>query len=127
MIFLHEDKSAKTHQLVLEKAFLYAGCIPKILWSDGAGEYKALNPWLAAKGIHQQISNANEQHGNGMSEKFGDAIGKGIRTMLLQSNLRLEFWGAAALYWVETRNHLPHSLIEDEIPIEVHNNNTPDI
>ena len=47
--------------------------------------------------------------------------------MLLKSNIGTEFWGAAALYWVETRNHLPHSSINNEIPIAKHTGQKPDV
>jgi hypothetical protein len=127
MVFLHEKKDAATNKRVLQKAFAYAGCKPTKLRSDGAGEYKKLNPWLNSLDIWQQITNPDEQHGNGCAEHFGYGITKGIRTMLMQSNLGQEFWGAAALYWVETRNHLPNSAIDDKIPIERFNGKTPDI
>ena len=69
----------------------------------------ALDPWLREyHQIHHQYSNVDEQEQNGMAEKFGDMIVKGVHAMLLQSNLGTEFWGAAALYWVETHNHLQH-------------------
>ena len=38
MIILHKDRSAVTTKIVLDKAFGYAGCQPKIIRSDGAGE-----------------------------------------------------------------------------------------
>lgn len=125
MVFLHSSKDAATNKQVLEKAFAYSGSKPTTLRSDGAGEYKKLNTWLNSIGIWQQITNPDEQHGNGVAEKFGDTIGNGIRTMLKQSNLGTEFWGAAALYFVETRNHLPHSSIENKIPFEERTGKTP--
>jgi hypothetical protein len=72
MIFLHEDKSAKTNKAMLEKAFAYAQCQPTILRSDGAKEYVALDGWLNSLGIWQQISNPDEQFQNGVAEKLGD-------------------------------------------------------
>ena len=127
MVFLHEDKLKETNQKILEHAFAYAQCRPSIIQSDGAGEYKALDPWLHSLGIKHQSSDPGEQLQNGLAEKLGDGIGKGVRMLLLQSNLDIEFWGAAALYWVETRNHLPHLSIEDEIPIELHTGTVPNV
>ena len=99
MIILHKDRSAATTKCVLDKVFAYAGCRPKIIRSDGAGEYDVLDPYLEAQHIHHQHSNTEEQFQNGTTESFGNAVGRGIRAMMLQSNLRVEFWGAAALYW----------------------------
>ena len=109
------------------KAIAYSQCEPKILHSDGAKKYTALDGWLNSIGCWQQITNPDEQFQNGATEKLGDSVGKGVRTLLLQSNLGVEFWGAAALYLIETRNHLPHAGINDEIPIEQHTGRTPDI
>lgn len=50
-----------------------------------------------------------------------------MRTLLCQSKFGLEFWGAAALYWIKTGNHIPHSSIREEIPTQQHNGKTPDI
>eukprot|EP00961_Rhodomonas_salina_P200939 2710790-Rhodomonas_salina.1 len=54
MLFLHQDKSAATVKEILEKAFAKAGVKPRILRSDGAGEYEdeELNKWLTVIGIH---------------------------------------------------------------------------
>jgi hypothetical protein len=127
MIFMHKDQSAETTKTVLKQAFAYAGHRPAILQSDGAGEYESLDPWLTDMQIFHRYSCADEQDQNGRAEKFGDMIGKGIRAMMMQSNAPLEFWGAAALYWVEAKNHLPHSSINDKIPIQEHTGRVPDI
>ena len=127
MIFLHKDKSSVTNKAVLLKAFAYTGTRPTKLRSDGAAEYKKLDTWLNSIGIWQQITAPDQQFQNGCAEKFSDGISRGIRTLLRQSNLGVEFWGAAALYWVETRIHLTHSSIGDKIPIEQHTGRKPDI
>eukprot|EP00961_Rhodomonas_salina_P085134 1143173-Rhodomonas_salina.1 len=54
-------------------------------------------------------------------------MGKGICTLLLQAKLPPEFWGAAALYYTDVYNHLPHSSIGCEIPYEIHTNKQPDV
>ena len=127
MLFLHEDKRAATNKKMIQKAMAYSQQEPTILRSDGAGEYKALDEWLNSIGCWQQITNPDEQFQNGAAEKLGDGVGKGIRTLLKQSNLGVEFWGAAALYWIETRNYLPHSAIEDKILYEQHTGKTLNI
>ena len=122
MIFLHSDRNASTIRKILTKAFAKAGSRPKILRSDGAGEYEdqELNDWLDVLGIHHQYSAPDSQYQNAIAEKFLDTLGNGIRALLLQSNLSIEFWGLAALYIVESYNVLPHSSINNKIPYEEH-------
>eukprot|EP00961_Rhodomonas_salina_P295505 3935515-Rhodomonas_salina.1 len=111
MLYLHSDKTATTIKDILEKAFAKAGVRQLILRSDGAGEYedKTLNTWLQTIGIHHQYSAVDSQYQNAIAEKFLDTLGGGIWTILLQSNLPIEFWGLAALWIVEGYTILPHS------------------
>eukprot|EP00961_Rhodomonas_salina_P305712 3942007-Rhodomonas_salina.3 len=122
MLFLHKDKTAAMVQEILQKAFTKAGVKPRILRSDCAGEYEDadLNKWLAVIGIDHQFSAPDHQYQNELAEQLGDTICNGIQVILLQSNLPLEFWGMAALYIVETYNVLPHSCIDNKIPLEEH-------
>jgi len=66
------------------------------------------------------MSAQHEQFGNAISEKLVDSLGRGIHTLLLQSELPPEFWGAAALYYTDIYNHLPHASLNDEIPHHIH-------
>eukprot|EP00961_Rhodomonas_salina_P287279 3881756-Rhodomonas_salina.1 len=77
--------------------------------------------------ILPEFSNPYEQSCNGISKKFVDTLGKGIRTLLLQSNLPLEFWSAAAHYFTDVYNHMPHHSINDQIPYAVHHGTRPDV
>ena len=122
MLLLHKDRSAPTVKNILLRAFARAGVRPRILRSDCAGEYEdeGLNLWLQKLSIDHQYSVPDSQYQNALAEKFLDTIGAGIQTILLQSNLGIEFWGLAALYIVEAYNVLPHSSIENKIPFEVH-------
>ena len=70
MIFLHKDRELETTKKVLIDAFNFAGCRPKIIRSDCAGEYVALDPWMKEEKIHHQYSNPDEQEQNGLAEKF---------------------------------------------------------
>eukprot|EP00961_Rhodomonas_salina_P189203 2552716-Rhodomonas_salina.1 len=47
--------------------------------------------------------------------------------LLLLSHLPPEFWSAAAHYWTDVYNHVPHSSIDDQIPHSVHHGTKPDI
>eukprot|EP00961_Rhodomonas_salina_P289670 3913876-Rhodomonas_salina.1 len=77
--------------------------------------------------ILPEFSNPYEQSGNCISEKFVDTLGKGIRTLLLQSNLPPEFWSAAAHYFTDVYNHVPHHSIGGQIPYAVHHGTRPDV
>eukprot|EP00961_Rhodomonas_salina_P157140 2115565-Rhodomonas_salina.1 len=44
-----------------------------------------------------------------------------------KSHLPPEFWSAAAHYWTDVYNHVPHSSINDQIPFTVHHGSTPDV
>eukprot|EP00961_Rhodomonas_salina_P065320 878600-Rhodomonas_salina.3 len=87
MLFLHNDKHALTVKEILQKAFVLAGLKPRILCSDGEYEDTKLNEWLTEIGIHHQYSAVDSQYQNALAEKFLDTICKGIRAVLLQSNL----------------------------------------
>eukprot|EP00961_Rhodomonas_salina_P118577 1596471-Rhodomonas_salina.1 len=102
--------------------------MPKRIRCDSAGEYisGALAKFLDLKGILPEFSNPYEQFGSGTSETFVDSIGKGIHTLLLQSHLPPEFWSAAAHYWMDVYNHIPHWSIGDQIPYTMHHGAKPD-
>lgn len=131
IVLLHKDRTFETMKSLLIRAFARAGFTPKRVRHDGAGEYinKDLEKWLEEQGafIVTETSNPYEQHQDGISEKLVDTMGKGIRTLLLQSGLPPEFWGAAALYYADVYNHLPHASLDGEIPFEIHHNKTPDV
>eukprot|EP00961_Rhodomonas_salina_P049440 664134-Rhodomonas_salina.1 len=78
-------------------------------------------------GIDHQWSLPDAQYTNALAEKFLDTLGAGIRAILLQSNLPIEFWNLAALYIVDSYNVLPHSSIENRIPFEEHTGRRADV
>lgn len=131
IVILHKDHTFATMRSILIRVFARAGFVPKRVRHDGAGEYISyeLNKWLEEQScyIFTEISNPHEQHQDGISEKLVDTLGKGIRTILLQSGLAPEFWGAAALYYTDVYNHLPHSALDGEIPAEIHNGKQADV
>eukprot|EP00961_Rhodomonas_salina_P267486 3614162-Rhodomonas_salina.1 len=114
---------------ILKQAFTKAGFTPCTIWCDGAGEYicKRTLQFLADNKISPQFSNQLEQFGNGMSEKFVDTLGKGIRTLLLQSGCFPEFWGAAAHYYTDVYNHTPHSSVDNQIQYNMHHSSRCDV
>mmetsp|Transcript_68603 Transcript_68603/g.143115 ORF Transcript_68603/g.143115 Transcript_68603/m.143115 type:complete len:1720 (-) Transcript_68603:7252-12411(-) len=128
---LHKDRSFETMKGLLIRAFARAGFTPKRVRHDGAGEYISteITEWLAQQGtfIWSEKSNPHEQFGNAISEKLVDTLGKGIRTLLLHSQLPPEFWGAAALYYTDVYNHIPHSSLDNQIPQEIHTGKQADV
>jgi len=124
---LHQNR--KDFKSVLMRAITKMGFTPKIMRSDGAAEYldADLEQFFIERGIQHQVSNPHQQFQNAISEKFVDSLGKGIRTLLLQSQLPPEFWGCAAHYFVDIYNHLPHDGIHQAIPYAVHHQVQPDV
>jgi hypothetical protein len=116
IIVLHKSKSECPD--VLRKAFNKAGKTPQLLRTDGAGEYntKECNDLLLELNIRKETSNAEEQFQNGMVETMVNTISKGVRAALLSSNLPPEFWGFAAVNWIDIYNHLPHSSLDNLTP-----------
>mmetsp|Transcript_61225 Transcript_61225/g.126463 ORF Transcript_61225/g.126463 Transcript_61225/m.126463 type:complete len:1000 (-) Transcript_61225:457-3456(-) len=124
---LHKNRA--DFRSVLLRAFAKMGFTPKVVRSDGAAEYldDKLAQFFIERGIQHQVSNPHEQFQNAVSEKFVDTLGKGIRTLLLQSQLPPEFWGCAAHFYTDVYNHLPHASIQNYIPYGVHHRVQPDI
>lgn len=126
-IELHKTKDGFLE--VLQRVFARAGCKPKILRSDNAGEYftEPVNRFLLSQGIKKESSNSNEQCGNGRVETLVNAVGKGIRVSLYDANLPPEFWGFAAINFVDVYNHLPHSALKGLTPWEAQHGTLPDV
>jgi len=128
---LHKDSNFETMKRLLIRAFARACFTPKRVRHDGAGEYvsEQLTNWLADQGTHiwSELSAPHEQFGNVISEKLVYTLGKGIRMLLLHSQLPLEFWGAAALYYTDVYNHLPHASLDEEIPHTIHTGKQADV
>lgn len=113
----------------MRKAFAYVGGWPKIIRSNGAGEYHSpeMDKMFAEKNIWHQTSRAFEQHQNAVPEKFVDVVGGMMCTALLQSNLPITFWGAVLLYTVDCHNATLHSSMQFECQQFLHNGRRPDI
>jgi hypothetical protein len=127
MIFLHKTKDE--FPSLLKQAFARAGCTPRILRTDGATEYHTpeVQDILLKHQIKKETSNAEEQFGNAKAETIVRALGKGIRVALYSANVPLEFWGYAAINWVDIYNHLPHASLDWKTPWEAHHGTKPDV
>ena len=127
MIFLHKTKDEFPQ--LLKQALARVSKMPRILRTDGAGEYMspAANQILLDRGIQKQTSNPDEQFGNAKAESMLASIGRGIRVALLSSGLGPEFWGLAAQNWIDIYNHLPHAALQFKTPWEAETSSQPDI
>ena len=54
-----------------------------------------------------------------MAKTMVNSLGKGICIALLSSNLPPEFWGFAAVNYIDVYNHLPHASLNDTTPWEM--------
>ena len=127
MIFLHKTKDEFPELLL--KAFAQAGKTLKILRTDGAAELNSeqVQGILLERGIFKETSNAYEQHGNGPSETVVRTLDDGIRAALVDSNLPYQYWGYAAVNFIDIYNHLPHSALDNKTPWECEKGTKPDV
>lgn len=141
---LHPDKKHETVIAMLRKVFAKAGYIPKVVRCDNAGEYIADATAEFLKKVDVQVeeahsdnlveghycdiqnSNPGEQFQNGKAEHLVHVVGSGIRTLLHQSGLPSEAWGAAVLYYVDILNNVSSSAIGGQIPFAMQTGRTPD-
>eukprot|EP00961_Rhodomonas_salina_P023782 319595-Rhodomonas_salina.1 len=125
---LHKDLS--NFEKILKCAITKAGFTPKRVRCYCA-EFvsKKLQAFLVEQHITAEYSNPwpHKQFGNSMSEKFVDTLRKMMHTLLLQSQLPPEFWGAAAHYATNVYNHLPHDSLRGKIPHQIHHDKRPDV
>jgi hypothetical protein len=102
---------------------------PLIVKSDCAKEYHTpeLLSLFTEYGV-KEVRHSNEhcQAQNGMVEKFGDTLGRGLRGALLQSGLPLSMWGAAAILITDIYNSCPHSSLDNDTPFFRRTGRLPD-
>jgi len=102
---------------------------PLIIKSDCAPEYHTpeLLSLLTEYGV-KEVRHSNEhcQAQNGMVEKIGDTLGRGLRGELLQSGLPLSMWGASAILITDIYNSCPHSSLDNDTPFFCRTGRLPD-
>jgi transposase InsO family protein len=110
LLFLHKDKKGATIADMINRARSKFGYWPAIVRSDNAPEYDApeVTAILDEHNIDREWSAPHLQEQNAGVETLVHMIGKGVRVLLLQSGLPVEFWGLAALHTVTVYNTLPH-------------------
>eukprot|EP00961_Rhodomonas_salina_P024103 324259-Rhodomonas_salina.4 len=113
---LHKDSA--DFNGILNRIFAKIGYIQKRIQGDGAGEFYGQHTldFLTELKIDFQITNPQEQFQNGLTEKMVDTLGKGVCTLLLQSQLPPEFWGVAMHYYTDCRT-TPHLMSHGSGPL----------
>lgn len=90
----------------------------RILRSDNAKEYfsNRFNSYMHSKGIVHQSSCPHTSQKNGVAEKKHRHVVDTTRTLLLNANLSLNFWGDVVLTAGYLINHMPSSVLNDQVP-----------
>ena len=85
------------------------GCKVKRLQTDGGGEWHGpvLQQWLATEGIEHVTTQPYSSEMNGLAEVYHRVLIHSASAMLNGANLRLDFWGQAALCAVYLNNRTP--------------------
>ena len=125
--FLHKTKDEAPD--ILLKALAQSHTKPRFLRTDGAGEYnlEEICKILWDRGIDKQSSNPHEQSGNARAETMVNTIARGTRAQLLTANLAPEFWGYAAMNYVDIYNRTPHDSLNGISPWQLEKGTKPDL
>ena len=94
----------------------------QILQSDGGtgGEFFSndMAEYCRMNGIHQRSSTSYTPEQNGRAERANRTVLNGIRCLLSDSKLGLEYWGFAALTAVYLKNRSPHTALHKSTPYQ---------
>ena len=130
-IVLHDSKSEETIIQIFTQVLPLLTEKPIIVKSDCAPEYHTPKMEAFLKDMHgvKEMRHSNEHNhaANGMVEKFGDTPGRGLRVALLQSELPLAFWGAAAIIVTDLYNFMPHVSLGGDSPYFRRTGRMPDV
>ena len=98
---------------------------------DKGGEYMGQQyiDFCAQHGIHRQHTEPDEPHQNGVAERANRTTSEGATALLAQAKLPPSFWGHAVSTFVHTRNRMPTSALNGDIPYTVWKGNgcKPDV
>src|SRR5215213_2115759 len=92
----------------------------KVLRTDNAGEYIAIDVFLDHEGAVHERSPAYSHESNGLPERLNRTLGTMVRGMLASSNLPLSMWGEAVHTAVYVKNRLPHRAVKTTPYEELH-------
>ncbi|KAJ9701155.1 hypothetical protein PVL29_006480 [Vitis rotundifolia] len=90
----------------------------RVLRSDNAREYFSapFTSFMSHHGILHQSSCAHTPQQNGVAERKNRHLVETARTILLHSNVPFRFWGDVVLTACYLINHMPSSVLHDQIP-----------
>src|SRR5215218_239824 len=92
----------------------------KVLRTDNAREYIAIDVFLDHEGAVHERSPAYSHESNGLPERLNRTLGTMVRGMLASSNLPLSMWGEAVHTAVYVKNRLPHRAVRTTPYEELH-------
>src|SRR5258706_3716159 len=102
----------------------------QLFHSDGGGEYanNQLTAYFSQKGIVHEFTPPYAHEYNGVPECFNRTLQNMVRPWLADLNgLHKRFWAEAYAAAVYTKNHLPHSSLQDMTLFEVFHRKKPSI
>ena len=101
------------------------------LQTDGGkgGEFfnEDLKDYCQQHGIHHRSSTSYTPEQNGRAERTNRTVLEGIRSLLIDSQLLLPYWGLAAETFVYLKNRSPHAALYRTTPYQVWFNRIPDL
>ncbi|KAI0488890.1 hypothetical protein KFK09_028729 [Dendrobium nobile] len=109
--FMHTKQETFSHfQHLCKLVYTQFNKIPKILQSDGGGEFTSTNfkNFLHTQGIHQRISCPYTPEQNGLAERKYRHVLDLTRTLLHAANLPNQFWADAVSTAIHLINRLPN-------------------
>lgn len=86
--------------------------------SDGAKKFLACETALTKMGIDFETSPRYSPQSNGVAERFNRTILTRARSLMIQSNIPLSYWGEAVLHAVHLHNVTPTSTLNWSTPYE---------
>jgi hypothetical protein len=103
----------------------------KVLRSDNGGEFmsNSLQSWLRKHGVRHQTTVRHSPQQNGVAERYGGILFRGVRAMLERAGRNLALWAEAIIAKVYLENRLPSTAcaVPDKTPHEVWTGKKPDL
>ncbi|GJP63816.1 hypothetical protein CLOP_g20858 [Closterium sp. NIES-67] len=114
----------------LAEAERQSGKLLKVLRSDNGGEFvnKAFDAFLREKGIRRQLTIPYTPQHNSIAERVNRTLLEGMRSMLSESGLTLDYWGDAVAMACWLKNRMPtKGLAADITPYEAFYKRKPNL
>lgn len=116
VVYLLREKSEAKEKIKDYVSFCtnYFGRKPKIIRSDGGGEYinKDLQHFYAKEGIVAQCTTAYSPQSNGVAERKNRSLQEMASCMLLDAGMEKRYWGEAIRTAAYLQNRLPSRAVD---------------